>query len=1125
MPRRISILLTFAVLFLHSATAAPRAGGWQAAGFVPSPRSHPHFSLPNPDAPALKSFLGGSPAGAGLAGAVWPQHYRIGVVRVEFQPDENPATTGNGTWGDIPFFTFQDSSTGVIVQDTTIDSKSKLYIQRNLLSVSQYYEAVSLGKVIFEVPDSEDISKIYRLPNEMAEYGKDDDYSLRTSKLAVDAVQAADGELDFSKYDVVMVFHAGCGQHTDFDEKSPDDIFPVSINYVLLREILADGDPSYQGIESNDRNPDGSPFQVKFIQVFPETAVQDWEVAGNQGGPLQGLLGVICHELGHFFGLPDLYDTYVGTRPTLGFYTLMATGFYNSVSRIPSHPDAWSKVLLGWIEPLVVTGDVQNVLLKATELPADGLPQVLKVPISSTEYLLIELRLRDQNFNNRFDYHETGGNTFPDVMKDDYRLPDGSLAEFDWSIPNSDAPGLPVMSAADSARLGSGVLIWHVDEEVIRENFTRDLTFNTVNTEPQHLGIDLEEADGLQHLLEPFPASLNPGFGSPFDVFGGMVPGVKAAELGNLNLSFGPYTNPNSSSYTGVPSNLEVSGFRSMTVSPGVPVVDSLVQVDVAFDVVAEGDQIVHPLAGWPRRLDTGSLYSSPLVADIDPGSPGLEVVQVTDDGRVFISSVRQGFGAQVGDSVYAPPAAGDITGDGLPEVVVAAAGGMVHAWSVDHSGTMVPAHGWPASLAGRITAGPVLADVDGDGTRDVIVLTRNTPASARLHVLDENGSEVAGFPVTLDQDVQAQAAVLTGSSGVGAEAIFVGTLAGRLYSFGPDGRAQWSQEVGSAVKCAPVAGRLGLPGAGESFRVCAFTADGRAFCFEAADGSPAAGWPVSTGGSCLAGGALGDVDGDGLNELVLPVDFPDSTAPGRHQLFVLDYNGSSRAGFPLPVGSARMFAGERYLSAPAIADLDGDGRQDIVLATLGRLALTFAGAGGREPFMRFILGSNSLATPFPADIDGDGNLDLVCADGEGYIYAYATGSRNLAAVWPGQGGGPARTGMSLALQQNPGLTESPDVLPERFCYVYPNPVKGGRAHLSYRLGRNDVERVTVEVFTASGERVSDFEGTTAAADGLSNELSWEVDTYASGVYIVLVKAWSAGSGTARAVRKFAVIK
>ena len=352
------------------------ASGLEALGSFPglTRNPNPHRSMPNPDAPALKSFMGGDPAGTRLAASHWPLRLKIGVVRVQFQPDENPRTTGTGTWGDIPFFTFDDSQgPGTIVEDTTIDSKAKLYVQRNLLWAAQYYRAVSREKVIFEVPDTlADISAIYTLDQEMAEYGGDDDYSLRTSRLAEDAIEAADNEMDFSKYDMIMVFSAGCGQHTDFVPDSPDDIHPVSINSKLLREILAEGDPSYQGIPTNDTNLDGSPHFVKFVQMFQETAVQDYDVPENTPGKLQGLLGAIVHEIGHYFGLPDMYDTFVGTRPTIGFYELMATGFYNTVGRIPSHPAAWSKVFLGWEEPLVVNVDMQDIPLKAAELWGEG---------------------------------------------------------------------------------------------------------------------------------------------------------------------------------------------------------------------------------------------------------------------------------------------------------------------------------------------------------------------------------------------------------------------------------------------------------------------------------------------------------------------------------------------------------------------------------------------------------------------------------------------------------------------------------------------------------------------------------------------------------------------------------
>ncbi|MBW1699544.1 MAG: VCBS repeat-containing protein [Deltaproteobacteria bacterium] len=1090
-----------------------------------------HFSAPNPDAPAYKSFMSGSPAGAGLASAQWPLHIKIGVVRVEFQPDDNPATTGNGTWGDIPFFTFD--ANGNVVEDPTVDSRTKEYIQRNLLFVSQYYEAVSQGKVLFSVPGPEDISQIYPLPNEMAAYGKDDDYSLRTSKLAVDAIQAADAEMDYSKYDLIMVFHAGCGQHTDYDEKSTDDIHPVSINRVLLREILAEGDPSYKGVATNDSNPDGSPFYVSFIQIFPETAVQDYDLPLENGqrpnwpsGALQGILGAMVHELGHYFGLPDLYDTFVGTRPTIGFFALMATGFYNSVSRIPCHPMAWSKVYLGWVEPEVVTGDWDNIMLKAIELWGGGV-KMIKVPISSTEYFLIENRLRDENFNNRFDYDETdGNNSFPDVMLDDYQLPDGSFAEFDWSIPNTLGPGLPDdMTSQDSARLGSGVLIWHIDEEVIRRNFKPDLTLNFVNTDPHHLGVDLEEADGLEHLLATFPATFDPGFGSPFDVFGGGVPGVKSLELGNLNLLFGPYTNPNSSSYTGLPSNIEISGFRSLTVEPGEPVVDSLIAIDIRFNAVPQGEHLSHPLPGWPLVLGTGTLNSNPLVIELDPATPGKDMVQATDDGRAYL--VRSNgqielITAQL-DSISGSPAAGDIFGDGFPEMVAASANGALWACPLDDEYFFERVNTPLANIAGRISATPVLADMDGDGALDIIIGNRIQQAGSKLFAINGSGQAINGFPVNVDGGIEAAAAVLYGASGK-VDMIYVGTLAGSLYGFNSQGEQLFRRGLGSAVRCAPVVGRMGLPGEDESFRVCAFTEDGKIWSFDSL-GTIQPGWPVETGGSCLAGGAIGDVDGDGLNELTVPVDFPDSTAPGKHKLYVLDYNGSSPAGFPIRVGSPMAYPEPRYLSAPTLADLNGNGAQEIIIATRGRLALAYSGEGSPRPVARFILGSNAVAAPVAADLDGDGRLDVLCADGEGYLYAYSTGSQELVSQWNGLGGGPTRSGLSLRVQRSPGFSSSEEILPEQYCFVYPNPVRGSWAYLTYRLGKNDVRKLTVKVYTTSGETVESLQGGTAAADGLSNQVAWNVDRYASGVYLLLVKAESASSGTAKLVRKFAVIK
>ena len=52
-------------------------------------------------------------------------------------------------------------------------------------------------------------------------------------------------------------------------------------------------------------------------------------------------IGVFCHEYGHAFGLPDLYDTN-GQGEGIGHWGLMGSGNWNAPSN-PAHMSAWAK--------------------------------------------------------------------------------------------------------------------------------------------------------------------------------------------------------------------------------------------------------------------------------------------------------------------------------------------------------------------------------------------------------------------------------------------------------------------------------------------------------------------------------------------------------------------------------------------------------------------------------------------------------------------------------------------------------------------------------------------------------------------------------------------------------------
>lgn len=62
-------------------------------------------------------------------------------------------------------------------------------------------------------------------------------------------------------------------------------------------------------------------------------------------------IGVFCHEFGHAFGLPDLYDTNGGAEG-VGWWDLMGSGNWNQPTT-PGHMGAWSKSELGWSNVIV----------------------------------------------------------------------------------------------------------------------------------------------------------------------------------------------------------------------------------------------------------------------------------------------------------------------------------------------------------------------------------------------------------------------------------------------------------------------------------------------------------------------------------------------------------------------------------------------------------------------------------------------------------------------------------------------------------------------------------------------------------------------------------------------------
>jgi len=190
-------------------------------------------------------------------------------------------------------------------------------------------------------------------------------YPNNARKLVEDAVDLVDPYVDFSNYDNdsdgevdgLIIIHSGTGAEKT---GSSDDIWS---HKWTINARLVDG------------------VYVKTYTMDPEY----WNY------PEDMTCGVFCHELGHMFGLPDLYDTDLSSNG-IGKWSLMASGAWNgTLGNSPAHLDAWCKEQLGFVITEQLVSNQTNISIPAVE----NNPTVYKLTtdsLANEEYFLVENR-------------------------------------------------------------------------------------------------------------------------------------------------------------------------------------------------------------------------------------------------------------------------------------------------------------------------------------------------------------------------------------------------------------------------------------------------------------------------------------------------------------------------------------------------------------------------------------------------------------------------------------------------------------------------------------------------------------------------------------------------------------
>jgi M6 family metalloprotease-like protein len=453
--------------------------------------------------PAILGLLCGlgSPAFAsGLEGAASadalreePRWLRVLAVRVEFQPDTLRTTTGDGTFESA--FRFE--------RPWAIDPlpHDSLYFADHLSFLDHYYGRVSNGRlrIVSEVwPRG--AREAYRLDKPMWHYNWNQSRERTAEQLALlfqDAwlLADADPELEFFaadgqlRFDAFIVFHAGVGQ--DFGEDGTPHDIPSAY---LISADLVGPDLLHQGAvhiaDPLRQRPDGSWYnggagQIEAGLILPESE--------NHEDFQHGLAGVLVLQFGHVIGLPNLYDGLTG-RSVIGKWGLMDQGSANFRGLLPALPSAWTRLLMDWDEALLVDQDTDSLWVAALGSPGER-PQILKVPLSEHEHLLIENRQRDPAERGWTWGRDRQGRWAR--LDGDYRL---SFVDT-LGVAGDSAGVLVEVGNLDFDLPGSGLLLWHVDE---RRTTAERIATNAVNNDPQRRGVALEEADGIEDIGQDY---------------------------------------------------------------------------------------------------------------------------------------------------------------------------------------------------------------------------------------------------------------------------------------------------------------------------------------------------------------------------------------------------------------------------------------------------------------------------------------------------------------------------------------------------------------------------------------------------------------------------------------------
>ncbi|MHC1736965.1 MAG: T9SS type A sorting domain-containing protein [Ignavibacteriaceae bacterium] len=969
------------------------------------------------------------------------------AVMVEFNPDADQTTVGDGTFNSIYTQTYTN-----IIDPLPHDIN---HFSAHLDFAKNYYKKGTKDNLAISYKILPGIITVSQTMKSYSPPINSNDFSGMASftKEVWEAAVAQNPTFDFSQYSLFTIFHAGVGRDISLPGSlgNERDLPSIYMGLPLLQKSLG---TSFDGV------PAGGGFKISNSMILPQTNNREVESFGGKYLFEVTINGLLVANIASHLGLPDLFDTKTGLSAIGRFGLMDGQSIFAYNGTLPPQFSAWELLFLSnkynWNVPVktITVNSIVSIKTENSAFPQDT--TILKIPINSTEYYLIENKQRDPEKNGITIDINNNGSVYQKVFLKDttgfYSFSIDSLEgvvintdNFDWAIP------------------GSGIIIWHIDENIINEN----IADNQINSDKYKRGVRVIEADGINDIGEQFETIFGDiliGEGSQDDFF--FASNSSDLYIKNKN-KFNSETRPATLSTSGAYSLINFSDFSdtSNSMSFNISLGDSIVKPILNLKLQYSPDELLtiekSGLTDY-YYLSNNSLYkinSSGFIIDsVNMFSQYKPMIAVANSTEYLVGaygtklnvlsygpSNRNYNSVDIGDSISTSPTLSK-TPIEQNRILFGTKSGKYYNFTLGITPTFLSAD---SSHAGEGEVEYVLTnDLYSAYLINDIALMHTTGPD----VATSTGCRYSDNNYSLIIPDRCKSIALTKTKDGKYVAVILGS-SNQLY----------------LVSEGKIINEIKIPG---SETVNKFI--------------------------------ISDIKNDGENYIIF--------SQGNN-IEAINLKGARGDNFPFADPS-----GVGFTDALVSADIAGDKKGDIIALTKDGRIFAFDG-GSAKVFQSFPLDPGKSSKDYLTLFTSDNKLSLAGIDNRGNIYGWNLSPTSGDIYWQGT--------LANERNDNfvPSASKSAMImggfLPKDRVYNYPNPVYDGSTNIRYYVTENS--KITVKIFDLAGDYVAELNDD--APGGFDSETIWDVKDIQSGIYLARIEAVSETGKSESITIKIAVVK